>query len=232
MTFRNEKEHSKYKDIGISFKNSEISQINKGMCGFDKNKKKINLTGTYILNLVDTLNKILDVKISELMDDSRIELCDSNVSLKIINLLKYGKTWYERVGYTLNDKEIYKRNKEVGELRLSELYTTLIDIDDDVFKKEFMDFKLDLKKIQRVETLLQKINMSKNVKIKNVIPEIFKKDTPFNECEQKFLWDSILNLQNRTYIRNTTDPKYKLIKEYYKYQRDIYTFSESTKVYT
>jgi len=220
-------------DNNIAYKKSEIDNINRGNCGYKDSKKIINMSGSFSLAVADYLNIILNVSVSELRDDSRIKLCNKEKSLKILFLFKYGKTWYERAaGFKLKDKEIYDYIKNVGELRLSELYNTLLEIDNDIVKSSIDDIRyLKSDKISMVSQLLDRINLSKNAKIKTLLIQIFQRDSPYTECEQKFLWDFILELNNRKYIRKSSDPKYKLIKQYYKLQTEMFTFSKSVKKY-
>ena len=232
MSFTKQRPHPKMKSY-YSFSNSKIELINRGVCGYSNGKKIKIISGSYVLNAANRLNDLLAVKVSKLEDDSRLDVCNSNVSLKMINLLKYGKTWYEREGgFKLNDKEIYKRAKIVGEMRVSELYNTLLEIDNNALKNSIMDFadrKINPEKIEKVSGLLSKMKMSKNSKIKNLIPKIFSRDSPYKECEQKFLWDFILGLGNRAHIKKSEKEQYKLIKEYYKLQTDMFLYSKSTR---
>ena len=230
MTFSKFKKHS-VSQIYYGFNKSYINQIQRGICGYMNNKKKLTLSGSYILNVVNRLNDIFEVSSSTLRDDSRLEICDRTVSIKMINLFKYGKTWYERMGeFTLDNKEIYKRTKIVGEMRLSQLYNNLLEIDNDIMKSDFIDFpNLNNQEIEKVSQLLDKINMSKNSKIKNLISKIFERKSPYTECEQLFLWNFILNLKDRKFLAKTNDEKYKLVKEYYKLQEDRRKFSKSTR---
>ena len=231
MYFDQQRQHPKQKSY-YSFKKSKIELINRGECGYANTKKSKIISGSFLLNVANHLNDLLYVDMSTLEDDSRLMICDSNVSIKIINLFKYGKTWYEREGgYKLDDKEIYKRIKIVGEMRVSELYNKLKEIDEDLLKSSITDItekKINLEKIKKVSDLLEKIKMSKNSKIKNLIPKIFERNSPFKECEQKFLWDFILGLGSRAHIKKNPE-QYKILTDYYKLQGDTYSFSNSSR---
>ena len=115
-------------------------------------------------------------------------------------------------------------------MRLSEIYDIILEIDNDIIKRDIFDFrKLNSIKIEKVSDLLKKIKMSKNSKIKNIIPMIVNKNSPYTEDEQKFLWDLILGLSKRIYISNSKEARYDLIKKYYKLQEDMYSLSHSIR---
>ena len=230
MSFHNKKRHSKYKSIPV-FKKSKIELLSKGKCGYNKKKKTVDMSGSFVLNLANTLNDILEVDVAVLDDDSRLELCEGNVSLKILNLLKYGKTWYERAGnYSLNDKEIYIRAKLVGEMTVKQLYDTLLEIDNDILKHDIFDFsKIKGNTIQKVEKILESMDESKRSKIKTVFNKAFDRNSKLKECDQKFLWDHILQLNPRKYIEKSSNGKYKILKEYYKFASEAHHFTPSTR---
>ena len=230
MSFHNKKQHSKHKSIPV-FKKSKIELLSKGKCGYNKKKKTVDMSGSFVLNLANTLNDILEVDVAILEDDSRLELCNSNVSLKILNLLKYGKTWYERAGnYSLDDKETYKRAKIVGEMTVKQLYDILLEIDNDILKHDIFDFtKLKGNTIQQVEKILDSMGESKRSKIKTIFNKAFSRDSKLKECDQHFLWEHILQLNPRKYIQKSDDAKYKALKEYYKFATEAHYFSPSTR---
>jgi len=230
MSFHNKRQHSKYKTMPV-FKKSKIELISKGKCGYDKKKKIVNMSGSFILNLANTLNDILEVDVAILEDDSRLDLCNSNVSLKILNLLKYGKTWYERAGnYSLDDKEVYKRAKLVGEMTVKQLYDTLLEIDNDLLKHDIFDMpRLKGDAIQKVEKILDSIGESKRSKVKTIFNKAFDRNSKLAECDQHFLWEHILQLNPRKYIEKSNDAKYKALKEYYKFATEAHYFSPSTR---
>ncbi len=230
MSFHNKKPHSKYKTMPV-FKKSKIELISKGKCGYNKKKKTVNMSGSFILNLANTLNDILEVNVATLDDDSRLELCNSNVSLKILNLLKYGKTWYERAGnYSLDDKEVYKRAKLVGEMTVKQLYDVLLEIDNDMLKYDIFDMsKLKGNSIQKVEKILDSISESKRSKVKTIFNKAFNRNSKLSECDQYFLWEHILQLNPRKYIQKSSNAKYKALKEYYKFANEAHYFSPSTR---
>jgi len=230
MNFCNKKQHSKYKTM-TTFKKSKIELISKGICGYDKKKKTVNMTGSFVLNLANVLNDILEVDVAILEDDSRLEICKSNISLKILNLLKYGKTWYERAGgYSLDDKEIYKRAKLVGDMTVKQLYDTLLEIDNDMLKHDIFDFsKLKGDSIKKVERILDSMGESKRSKVKTIFSKAFDRNSKLKECDQKFLWEHILQLNPRKYIEKSKNGKYKIMKEYYKFASEAHHFTPSTR---
>jgi len=230
MSFHNKKQHSKYKTI-ITFKKSKIELLNKGKCGYDKKKKTVDMSGSFVLNLANTLNDILEVDVAILEDDSRLEICESNVSLKILNLLKYGKTWYERAGgYSLNDKEIYTRAKLVGDMTVKQLYDTLLEIDNDILKHDIFDFSvIKGNTIKKVEKILDSMGESKRTKVKTIFSKAFDRNSKLSECDQKFLWDHILQLNPRKYITKNNSGKYKIMKDYYKFINEAHRFTPSTR---
>jgi hypothetical protein len=61
-----------------------------------------NLTGTFLMNLVHDINKILNIETSKLEDRSHILIGGFNIRLALISIIKHGKTWYEKQGFSLN----------------------------------------------------------------------------------------------------------------------------------
>lgn len=230
MNFHKKKKHTKYSGV-YGFQKSKIELLARGICGYDPKKKTINMSGSYVLNVANALNDIFQVDIAILEDDSRLNLCDTNVSIKILNLLKYGKTWYEREGnYVLDEKEIYKRAELVGNMTVKKLYDTLQEIDNDILKSDIFDFKkLTHDNIKKVEKILEQLAENKNSKIKTIFNKAFDRNSPLKECDQYFLWSHILQLNPRKYIEKTKDEKYKFMKDYYEFASDAYHFSASTR---
>ena len=230
MSFHNKKQHSKHKTIP-TFKKSKIELLSKGKCGYNKKTKTVDMSGSFVLNLANTLNDLLEVDVAILEDDSRLHLCNSNVSLKILNLLKYGKTWYERAGkYQLDDKEIYKRAELVGEMTVKQLYDALLEIDNDFRKSTILDMsKLKEDNIKKVEKILDTMGESKRSKVKTIFAKAFDRNSILSECDQYFLWEHILQLNPRKYIRQSSNEKFKMLKEYYKFASEAHYFSPSTR---
>lgn len=225
-----------YKNYGtehIQFKKSYIENINKDKCGYSEKKKDKNMSGSFVLEFADELNKLLGVEVSELLDDSRINICEANLPLKIISLFKYGKTWYEKEGdFILQDDDMHKLIEDIGEYRLSTIYEQFEEIDEKHW--DIMDYKnkfIDENK-KKVYKLLEKINLSKNAKIKTLITKIFDRNTKLKECEQKFLWDLILEIGTRKYVKTTDDPKYKKLKRYMELNPLLYKMIKSKKDYS
>ena len=233
MKFEGLKKHSRL--FGFkSFKKSIISQISRDKCGYDNKNKSVTLNGRYILNFANRLNEIFEVDVSELEDDSKIKVCDNYISLKLLSLLKYGKTWYEReVGFKLDDKEIYKIAEKVGEMTVKKVYDVLEEIDNDMSKNKEIELKLKKltkNNIEKVDKILKKISEGKNSKIRTIFVKAFRKDSGLNECEQQFLWDHIIKLNPREYLNKSGEERNKFMKDYYKFASEAYVFSLSRKV--
>jgi hypothetical protein len=214
--------------IFTQFKYSKIHQINAGECG--RGKKNRMLSGGYILNLANKLNDLFNVEYCKLNDDSRIVMkCDDNnesMSLKIIELIKYGKTWYEREGgFSLDDKNIYKLTKEVQELVLANIlkYAT------NSMYKDILEFPVKQKDLTKLDKILTKLNVGRDIKMKPLYSSAFTKGSPLTLCEQKHLYDMTLQLPMRKMAKGREGLEHKGYKILNELSSHHYSFSESTR---
>lgn len=167
----------------IGFNKSFINYINTALCGRNMNDKYTDekVSGTYALKLALKLNDILDVKESTLEDDSRIDICDSNVSLKLLSIYKTSKTWYHRVGNFIPvDNGIYNSYEKSKNLTVNKLleYTQKGDIFSRLSKKDLAE----------LETLMKKIDMKYDAKIKDIILKGFSNKSPLSNCNKYRLY--------------------------------------------
>ena len=212
-----------------TFKNSTIEKLNKGNCG--KGKRKI-MTGGYILNLANKLNDILNVEYSTLEDDSKIKIknCDNgeySISLKVIELLKYGKTWYERKGgYSLDDKNIYNLTKQVQDISLS----NIINYANTNIYRRISEFKLKKEDVDKLYKILDKLNVGKNIKMKNLYLKAFSKNSNLTLCEQAHLYNMTMLLPIRKIAKENSNDiiheKYNILQEFGK---EHFNWSKSTR---
>jgi hypothetical protein len=160
---------------------SKIELIGKGNCQ-EKDKEAI-LSGSFILNLANKLNDILEIKYSFLSDDSKKKTECGDISIKMTHLIKYGQTWYEREGgFSLDEKKYYKLAKQVEELSIANIYKnikdqSIINIMDEIL------LKLDIK--------------GRNIKIKNLLIKGIGRDSPLTLCDQKKLYENTLQLPEK-----------------------------------
>lgn len=222
---KNKKKHSKY-SLYFGFKKSFIHNINKNLCGVKKKKYEM-LSGTYILKLVEKIDKLFEVEISELDDDSRIELCGSSAThLKIIKLMEYGQTWYEKEGgYKLKNKEIYKLTEEIRKIKLNYLYNDIYEND---FNRELLEFKLKKEDIEKTIEILKKVKLNLNNTLKD-ISKIFK-STIIDECEKLHIWENVYSLPKRKKLLIKDEKNFDLYKKYYNFQKN-YILLRSEKIY-
>jgi|ETNmetMinimDraft_8_1059916.scaffolds.fasta_scaffold02771_8 hypothetical protein len=217
------KQHPDYKNFR-GFKKSYIHNINKNVCGIKRSKYLLSLSGSYILNLVDKINKIFKVEESELSDDSRLELKDENgkvetrALLKIIKLYEYGKTWYQKeAGFIPIPKEINEYGVEAGKLKLKDLYGFYNDKDlrtygldkNQKFHNEKFVEEEDIKEVYRI---LKKEKLDENSNLKSVA--IAFKSKKITSSEKLKLWFKVFSLDKRKKISESQKSKYKLIHPY------------------
>lgn len=215
----NNKQHPEFKNFR-SFKKSYIHNINRNVCGIKQNKYLLSLSGSYILHLVDKINKIFKVEESSLSDDSRLELKDENgetvakIHLKIIKLYEYNKTWYQKEGGFLPEDHLnlVQYSKDAGKLKLKDLYKYYNDkdlrhwgIDEQFVKEEDMN---------EVYKILKKEKLDENSNLKSI--SIAFKSKVIKNSEKKSLWDNIFSLTKREGISKSKKPEYKLIQAYLK----------------
>lgn len=218
----------------LTFESSKIHQINKGTCGRKHHrhhdKEKREMSGGYILNLANKLNDLLNVTFSKLQDDSKIIAKDCNldkynfdqlISLKMIELIKYGKTWYERAGgFSLDDKKYYKLVKIVEQLTLAKtLEYTMNKLNRSLGERPSMRDS-DLIKLDKI---LKKLKVGRNIKMKNLFLKAFSKESPLSLCEQYHLYNMSLLVPYRKL--GTED--YNKLHEFSKLHLE---FSDSTRI--
>jgi len=222
------KQHPDFKNFR-GFKKSYIHNVNKNVCGIKKSKFLLSLSGSYILSLVDRINKIFKVEESSLSDDSRLEAIAPSVHLKIIKLYEYNKTWYQKEGGFLpeNHLELVQYSKDAGKLKLKDLYKYMNDknlkdwspIDEHYVKEE------DIKEVYR---LLKKEKLDENSNLKSI--SLAFKSKVIKNSEKLHLWDNIFSLTKREKISKSKKPEYKLIQAYLKLL-DYHGQIKHTKLY-
>ena len=133
--------------------------------------------------MANKLNDILSVDFSRLSDDSKIETKCGAISIKMLHLIKYGKTWYEREGnFSLEDKKYYQLAKQIEEISVANLYKNLND-------QDILD---------KMDKLLDKLGVKgRNIKIKNLVIKGFGVNSTLSLCEQKYLYENTLQLPER-----------------------------------
>jgi hypothetical protein len=207
------KQHPEFKNFR-GFKKSYIHNINKNVCGIKKSKYLISLSGSYILNLTDKINKIFKVEESSLSDDSRLEAISPSVHLKIIKLYEYNKTWYQKEGGFLpeNHLKLVQYSKDAGKLKLKDLYKYYNDKDlrhwgiNEQFVKE--------EDINEVYKILKKVKLDENSNLKSI--SIAFKSRVLKNSEKLSLWDNIFSLTKREKISKSKKTEYKSIQAYLK----------------
>jgi len=219
------------KDGFYYFKESKVDNINRGVCGIKKKVIQTTIDGTYLIKLVDAINKIFNVEVSKLDDDATLTICDKNMKIKLIKLLSTGKTWYEKTGgFELSEKSIYKDAKEVAETKYEYYY--------DIMKTEKLsaldgDFEqLDMKDLEKVLKILEKYGLSKKDTIKKIVKKIFEtKDGSIANCDKKHIYKFVLDLPDRMRAYKDKDSKYDKYRNYRNLIKGIIGFNESVKRY-
>lgn len=222
----------RYSDNGFYyFKESKIDNINRGVCGIKKKVIQTTIDGTYLVKLVDVINKIFKVKESKLDDDARITVCDSMMKIKLIKLLSEGKTWYEKAGgYELADKKIYEYTTDVAETKYKYFY--------DLMKTEKMSIldgdyeSIDVKELDKTLKILEKYNLSEDDTIKKITKKIFgSNDGSVLNCDKKHIYKYVLDLPSRKAVYKNKDSKYNKYRSYYNLLSSLTSFNESVKKY-
>lgn len=210
---KSNKQHPEFKNFR-GFKKSYLHLLGKNICGFKKGKQTVNLSGSYILSLVDKINKIFKVEESELQDDSRLEVINSSVQMKIIKLYEYNKTWYQKEGGFIpeNNVELSQYSKDAGKLKLKDLYDYMNDeklrqwgIDEQFVKEEDMN---------EVYKILKKEKLDENSNLKSIA--LAFKSKVIKNSEKFHLWNNIFSLTKRKKISQSKNSEYKLIQAYLK----------------
>jgi len=211
------KKHTEFTNF-YGFKESYIYNINSGLCSINKGTLSKNMTGTYLIKLVDRINTIFQVEKSSLSDDSRLELkkkdskeLDLRPSLKVIKLFEYGKTWYQKEGdFKPIPIEINQFGKDAGKLTLKELYNYYMD---ESIRKFGIDEQLITnKKIEDTINILKKLDLDENSNLKKIATSFKSKN--IKDWEKIIIWDNVFNLTTREKILNSKDLKYKNIQAY------------------
>jgi hypothetical protein len=214
--------NSKKNTIYVAFDNSYIHGINSGLCGLNKKQKKIKkLKGGDILQIIDKLNKLLLVKESTLLDDSRIELCNSNISLKTLSVFKYGKTWYDKNGgFVPTNDNFYRYFTEMNGLTIGELIDYIQNND-----KHITEFRIPENRMNNFNKLLQKNKINKNESIKDAILKFYG-DIEGDNCEKYDMWEFLFIHMPRR--RDIDDKK---INAFFKVMDNTFRMTESVKYY-
>lgn len=217
------------KDKFYYFKKSKVEQINRGVCGIKNGKLMITIDGTYIVKLIGILNKMFKVEKSILDDDSKLELCDVTMKIKLIKLISEGKTWYEKTGgFRLNDENIYK-NTEIAAKESFDYYYNIMKNT----KMSFYDgdmSRLNEKKLDEVVEIIKKHDLSVNDSIRKITLKIFN-SKKVSDCEKAIIYEYILDLPVRNLAVKDTDKKFNAYRAYVKLNSQIFGFTESTIIY-
>ena len=227
LELKSNKQHPDFKNFR-GFKKSKIELLGKNICGFKKGKQTVNLSGSYILSLVDKINKIFKVEESKLEDDARLSDIGGSVMLKIIKLYEYNKTWYQKEGgyLPINHLKLSQYSKDAGKLKLKDLYKYYNDkklrqsginerhvyfgrTDEDAYRTP-----ANQELHNKVYKILKKEKLDENSNLKSI--SIAFKSKVIKNSEKKFLWDNIFELTKRKAISESKNPEYKLIQAYLK----------------
>lgn len=102
ITILGKDENCLYVEIDIIEKNAHIHTIN-----VEGNECPLSMSsqGSFLLQLVDEISIQLGLKTVMLVDDSHIKCNGMTVSLEFLSFMKYGKSWYERHGFSYENKE-------------------------------------------------------------------------------------------------------------------------------
>ena len=162
------------------------------------------MNGKFIVQLAENINKIFKVKTSKLLDDSRLPICLENsdntavVSLKTIKLLQIGKTWYEKeAGFKLEDTKQYELAKKVQKIPLSSFLNIATNSNLHTMTESYINSNEDLKsikQIKRIETILKKVNLSKESTFQEIAKDIFDFSNPeIKNCEKLEIWKTVIS---------------------------------------
>jgi hypothetical protein len=184
-----------------TFNQSIIHGIYRGMCALSKKTKNkgLNMKGPYIVQLADTINKILQVKKSILLDDSRLEIClkengtpHNHMFLGIIKLLQSGKTWYHReIGFEIDDPKVYELTSIVQKIPLSSLFNIVRNKQLHSLGELYLNYQ---NQIDRVNEILKKVNLSEKNNFKEITKIIFNSKTNnISDCERVYIYDKIIS---------------------------------------
>ena len=187
------------------FEESYVHGIYKRKCGISNIKKveSIMMPGKFIVKLVDKINKLFKVKTSKLLDDSRLPICLENtnnspiISLKTLKLLQNGQTWYEKEGgFKLNNDEIYEAVKKVQTIPLSSFLNIATHPDIHSVGESYINYTEGIEskqQIERIETILKKINLSRESTFQEIAINIFNNKEEISNCEKLEIWEKIIS---------------------------------------
>lgn len=218
----------KYKNGNLYyFKKSKVENINRGVCGIKKNQIVITIDGTYLIKLVNRLNKIFKVKESKLDDDARLTICGQIIKIKIIKLITDGKTWYEKNGgFKLTDEKIYNNNEIIQNTPYSYIYNISKDTKFSFFDGDSMS--IEYKELEKTLNILKKYNLTENDSIKKIIKRFFdKKNTDVDNCEKAHIYKYILDLPKRNIAYKNKDSKFNNYRAYIDFLKSLTSFNES-----
>ena len=186
------------------FETSKILNVNRGPCGINLKNEKSYLEGAYIVHIADKINRIFRVKSSELFDISYLTMCEKDISLKIIKLLQYGKTWYERIAeFKLIDQKIYELTEKVRNIKLSTLFNIITDESLHTLGEHHLNYSSEIKELNK---LLLTINLTNDNTFGQIFEKVFNQNSKLLDCEKIRIWDIIFPTfkpYRRTVIKNT-----------------------------
>lgn len=161
------------------------------------------MPGKFIVKLVDKINKLFKVKTSKLLDDSRLPICLENtnnspvMSLKTIKLLQNGQTWYEKEGgFKLDNNQIYEAVKKVQTIPLSSFLNIATNPNLHSMGESYIDYTEGIEskqQIERIETILKKINLSRENTFQEIATNIFNNKEEISDCEKLEIWEKIIS---------------------------------------
>jgi len=188
-----------------SFKTSYIHNINKGPCGINKTELK----GPSLIRIADKINKIFKVESSSLEDDSRLDMCNTNMVLKTIKLLQYGKTWYEReAGFILDEPEIYELCKIVRKSKLSILFEV---IRQDIVEQISSEYNATKDKYEPEIKKLENLLKIENLTLNNTYQQVFKKaihpTSKLTDCQKIEVYNILFSNWDRKKVLNNKIPE-------------------------
>lgn len=217
------------KDKYYYFKKSKVENINRGICGIKKNKLVTTIDGTYLVKLVTKINKIFKVEKSMLDDDSKLDLCDVTMKIKLIKLISEGKTWYEKAGgFRLTDENIYKNTEIAAKESYQYYYDIMKNIKMSMFDGDMI--RHDEKKLDKAVDIIKKHGLSMKDSIRKIILKIFNSKVVDN-CEKAIIYESVLDLPVRNKAFKDADKKYDAYRAYVNLNKQIFGFTESAVTY-
>lgn len=214
-----------------NFKKSKVENINRGVCGIKKGIIDITIDGTYLIKLVDIINKIFKVESSILDDDARLTISNQIVKIKLVKLISDGKTWYEKTaGFKIKDENIYKNAENVSKTPYSYFYNIMKNTKYSLFDGDI--FSLDEKELDKTIKILNKYNLSEKDSLKKIIKVFFdNKNKDIKNLEKAHIYKYILDLPKRNLAYKNKDKKYDIYRSYIDLLNSLISFNESIKKY-